>query len=125
MPIVQSGLDRFLGPAGRPWRKKRLGLMVHGASVTSRLEHTVDALRRKGFRLSALFAPEHGLAADLQDQAPVQGARDPLTKLPQKIQLAAFFRPQGQNFFVQTTVYGGPEPTGESRLGLSINSYTL
>ncbi|MBL0059769.1 MAG: DUF1343 domain-containing protein [Elusimicrobia bacterium] len=67
---------------GRPWRKKRLGAIVHGASVTGALEHAVDALRRSGFRLTALFAPEHGLAAELQDQAPVQGARAPRTNLP-------------------------------------------
>lgn len=79
---VRSGLDRFSGSAGRPWRKKRLGLIAHGASVTHRLEHAADALQRNGFRLTALFAPEHGLAADLQDQAPVQGARDPRTRLP-------------------------------------------
>ena len=81
-PPVQAGLDRFLGPLGRPWRKKRLGAIVHGASVTGALEHAVDALRRSGFRLTALFAPEHGLAAELQDQAPVQGARAPRTNLP-------------------------------------------
>lgn len=79
---VLCGLDRFLGPLGRPWKKKRLGVIVHGASVTHQLEHAVDALRRKGFRLTALFAPEHGLSADLQDQATVQGTRDLRTGLP-------------------------------------------
>ncbi len=79
---VLTGLDRFLGPLGRPWKNKRLGIIVHGASVTHQLEHAVDALRRSGFRITALFAPEHGLSADLQDQAPVQGAKDPKTDLP-------------------------------------------
>lgn len=81
-PQIQTGLDRFLGPRGRPWRNKRLGLIAHSASVTTALEPAADALQRTGFRLTALFAPEHGLAADLQDQAPVQGARDPNTKRP-------------------------------------------
>jgi uncharacterized protein YbbC (DUF1343 family) len=71
-----------LGPDGRPWRKKRLGLIVHAASVTASLEHAVDALRRRDFRLAALFAPEHGLAASLQDQAAVGTSRDPATGLP-------------------------------------------
>ncbi|MBK8574229.1 MAG: DUF1343 domain-containing protein [Elusimicrobia bacterium] len=79
---VRCGLDRFLGPLGRPWKKRRLGLIVHGASVTNRLEHAVDALRRTGFRITAIFAPEHGLNADLQDQCPVPGAKDPKTALP-------------------------------------------
>ena len=79
---VLCGLDSFLGPLGRPWKKKRLGVIVHGASVTHQWEHAVDALQRKGFQLTALLAPEHGLSADLQDQAPVQGAKDPRTNLP-------------------------------------------
>ncbi|MBP9699338.1 MAG: DUF1343 domain-containing protein [Elusimicrobia bacterium] len=81
-PPVSTGLDQFLRAPGRPWKSKRLGLIVHGASVTHRLEHATAALRRKGFRLTALFAPEHGLSADLQDQAPVQGVRDRQTGLP-------------------------------------------
>lgn len=81
-PRVFTGLDQFLGAAGRPWKKKRLGLIAHGASVTRRLEHATTALRRVGFRLTALFAPEHGLSADRQDQAPVQGVRDRKTGLP-------------------------------------------
>lgn len=79
---VLCGLDRFLGPLGRPWKKRRLGVIVHSASVTHQLEHAVDALRRNGFRIAALFAPEHGLSADLQDQATVQGTRDLRTGLP-------------------------------------------
>lgn len=79
---VRCGLDRFLGGEGRPWKKKRLGLIVHGASVTSKLEPTVHALQRAGYNVSALFAPEHGISADLQDQAPVQEKRDKRTKIP-------------------------------------------
>jgi uncharacterized protein YbbC (DUF1343 family) len=79
---VLYGLDRFLGSAGRPWKKCRLGAILHGASVTRQLEPAVDALRREGFSLSALFAPEHGLCADRQDQASVESARDPHTLLP-------------------------------------------
>jgi uncharacterized protein YbbC (DUF1343 family) len=81
-PMIKTGLDQFLGPVGRPWRKKRLGLIVHGASVTHRLEHAVDALIRKKCRITALFAPEHGLSADLQDQVPVQGNTGPRSKRP-------------------------------------------
>lgn len=81
-PKVQTGLDRFLGGEGRPWKKKRLGVVAHGASVTGRLEPAVNALRRAGYRVTALFAPEHGLSADLQDQAPVQGNRDKRAGIP-------------------------------------------
>jgi uncharacterized protein YbbC (DUF1343 family) len=74
---VQTGLDVFQG-----WRKrrgKRLGLIVHQASVTRALEPAVPALERKGFKIAALFAPEHGLAGTLQDQVHVGTEKKPGT----------------------------------------------
>jgi uncharacterized protein YbbC (DUF1343 family) len=80
---VQTGLD-LLSKRGHPALKgKRVGLIVHQASVDGQLRHAVDLLRnRKDFRVAALFAPEHGFYGDLQDQVPVDGARDPRTGLP-------------------------------------------
>jgi len=76
-PSVLAGLDVFLAGAGRPWRKARLGLIVHQASATTGLEPAVDALSRAGFTVQALFAPEHGLEGALQDQARVGPFRHP------------------------------------------------
>lgn len=80
MKPVRPGVDVFL--AGQKWRGTRLGLIVHAASVRADLTPTASALIQSGFRITALFAPEHGLTAALQDQAPVQGARDKSTGLP-------------------------------------------
>jgi uncharacterized protein YbbC (DUF1343 family) len=77
---ARPGVEGFL--AARKWRGPRLGLIAHAASVRPDLTPTALALRRAGFRLTALFAPEHGLTAALQDQAPIQGARDKTTGLP-------------------------------------------
>ncbi|MBL8024548.1 MAG: DUF1343 domain-containing protein [Elusimicrobia bacterium] len=81
-PRVLTGLDQFVRSSGRSWRNKRLGLIVHGASVTAELEPAATALERAGFQITTLFAPEHGIAADLQDQASVKRTRDPHTKRP-------------------------------------------
>lgn len=81
MTRVRPGLEGFLSD-GKRWRRRNLGLIAHAASVLPDLTHAADALPSAGFRLKALFAPEHGLTAALQDQAPVQGAADPRTGLP-------------------------------------------
>jgi uncharacterized protein YbbC (DUF1343 family) len=80
MKTVRPGVEVFL--TEKKWRGPRLGLIAHAASVRPDLTPTARALQHAGFRLTALFAPEHGLAAALQDQAPVQGARDKATGLP-------------------------------------------
>ncbi len=83
MGKVQVGLD-LLKKSGHPALKgKRVGLIVHQASVTSNLEHAVDVIRAlPGVKITALFAPEHGLGGTLQDQEPVEGRRDDATGLP-------------------------------------------
>ncbi len=80
--MVETGLDVFLGTRGGQWRGKRLGAILHQASVTRGLRPALEALTRvPGLRLTALFAPEHGLAGTLQDQIPVRETRDPFTGL--------------------------------------------
>ncbi len=49
-------------------RDRRVGLLVHQASVTSRLVSSRDVLHRLcGARLTALFGPQHGIAGEKQD----------------------------------------------------------
>jgi uncharacterized protein YbbC (DUF1343 family) len=79
---VLPGLDVFLRSKGRPFRGARFGLIVHQASVTSALEPAPEAFRRAGLQLTALFAPEHGIAGALQDQVSVDAARDPRLNVP-------------------------------------------
>lgn len=63
---------------------QRVGLVVHPASVDSRLEHTVDVfLREKGGYLKALFGPQHGVRGDTQaNMVEWEGYQDPHTGLP-------------------------------------------
>ena len=70
MPLpTQTGLAR-LASEGQ-WRRQlagRIGYLCHSASVNEQLEHGAAILKRLfGERLRALFAPQHGLATDAQD----------------------------------------------------------
>ena len=60
-----------------------MGLLCHQASVTRELTHAVDAVALiRGARLTALFAPEHGIAGAAQDHARVGSLRDRSSGLP-------------------------------------------
>jgi len=67
---MRLGIDRLV--ANRALRKplagRRIALLAHPASVTSGLEHSLDALARlKDLKLTAAFGPQHGLRGDKQD----------------------------------------------------------
>ena len=70
---IELGLTRVL--ADESLRKllegRRVGLVCHEASVDERLRHATDlfheAQARLGFRLAALFAPQHGFWGQDQD----------------------------------------------------------
>jgi len=83
MTRVRSGLDVLLTRLPTLLNGRRVGLLCHQASVTRELTHAVDAiLRLRGVRLTALFAPEHGLAGAAQDHARVGSTTDRATGLP-------------------------------------------
>jgi len=68
--MVNFGLDRLLAEPSlrRPLAGRRVALLAHPASVTTQLEHALDALAACGdLRLSAAFGPQHGLRGDKQD----------------------------------------------------------
>jgi len=81
-PPVQVGLERVLADGGRPLLGKRLGLVAHGASVTSDGRHAVAVLRSLGLDLRRLFSPEHGLAGTAAAGETVTSGQDPATGLP-------------------------------------------
>jgi uncharacterized protein YbbC (DUF1343 family) len=79
---VASGLERLL-ERPEPVRGLRVGLVCNPTSITRDLVHASVALgQRKGVRLTALFGPEHGIAADAQDLVEVGHSRDRETSLP-------------------------------------------
>lgn len=78
---VRTGLDRLADePAvARLVRGRRVGLLVHAASVDRRLRHAVDVLVAAGADLRVLFGPEHGLFGHAQDMVPVASGGGALT----------------------------------------------
>ena len=67
---MKFGIDRLLAePALRaPLAGRRVALLAHPASVTERLEHSLDALAAcPDLIVTAAFGPQHGLRGDKQD----------------------------------------------------------
>src|SRR5262245_5723967 len=81
MAPVRAGLDVIAGRLPTELRGRRVGLLCHQASVTLDLRHAADVMRGRT-RLTALFAPEHGLAGAAQDHASIASERDRRTGRP-------------------------------------------
>jgi uncharacterized protein YbbC (DUF1343 family) len=65
---VVPGLEVLARRRPRWLRERRVGLLMHQASVTRRLVAARDVLHRLcGARLTALFGPQHGIAGEKQD----------------------------------------------------------
>ncbi len=63
---VTLGIDRLL--ESPQLRGRRVGLLSNPASVDAALEHSADRLAgRRDLELAALFGPQHGFKADVQD----------------------------------------------------------
>jgi uncharacterized protein YbbC (DUF1343 family) len=60
LPKVRTGLDRVVDLKGEPLLGKRVGLLVHAASLTATGKHAIDALGGSGVKLTRLFGAEHG-----------------------------------------------------------------
>lgn len=68
--MIQLGIDRLLADSAlrKPLRGRRVALLGHPASVTSRGYHSLDALMESGdLQLTAAFGPQHGMRGDKQD----------------------------------------------------------
>lgn len=80
---VRPGIQCLLDGAADELRGAALGLVVHPASVTPDLDHSVDALLDAGFRLEALFGPQHGARGEKQDNMiESEHYTDPVSGLP-------------------------------------------
>ncbi|HKO54742.1 MAG TPA: DUF1343 domain-containing protein [Thermoanaerobaculia bacterium] len=79
---VQPGLEVLMSEELWRIQGKRIGLVTHQSAVTSNLQHVVRLLHAgRGWKLTALFGPEHGIWGEAQDMAHVQHSVDPLTGL--------------------------------------------
>src|SRR5439155_21944553 len=81
---VLTGLEVLARERPRWLRGRRVGLLMHPASVTSKFASARDVVRRLcGDRLSALFWPQHGIAGEKQDNMIESGhGLDPETGIP-------------------------------------------
>ena len=59
--VVRVGLERLAKGEDEVIRGKRLGLIVHAASVTAEGRHAIDVLSDLDLDVVRLFSPEHGL----------------------------------------------------------------
>ncbi len=80
--MVRTGLDVLLDEGLAGLRGRRVGVLCHPASVSSRLVHIVDALATARVNLTHLFGPEHGIRGEAQDMVGIAGNRDPRTGIP-------------------------------------------
>lgn len=81
-PKVQVGLEVLEGSQGGPLRGKRVGLVVHAASVTADGRHAVEVLRAGGVNVVRLFTPEHGLRSRAAAGEKVDSGLDAESGLP-------------------------------------------
>ena len=80
--MVRTGLDLWMSNPAPELLALRLGLVSHPAAVLPDLTGAVDAFRIAGYKLTALFGPEHGFGGAALDGADVGNATDPRTGLP-------------------------------------------
>ena len=79
---VRTGLDRVIDRRGEPLLGKRVGLLVHAASLTASGTHAIDALTARGVRLVRLFGAEHGFRGVAAAGESVDDAIDTRSGLP-------------------------------------------
>lgn len=81
-PRVTLGVEVLLSQRLDLLKGKRVGLITNMSAIDSRGRSAIDLLARApGVRLTALFAPEHGLRAEL-DVENIPDGRDPATGVP-------------------------------------------
>jgi uncharacterized protein YbbC (DUF1343 family)/beta-glucosidase-like glycosyl hydrolase/CubicO group peptidase (beta-lactamase class C family) len=80
--VVEVGLDRVAAGEDHGLRGKRLGLIVHAASVTSDGRHAIDVMREAELDVVRLLTPEHGLRSRAAAGERVESGKDPVSGLP-------------------------------------------
>src|SRR5436189_2437970 len=105
---MKFGIDRLLEDRAlrKPLAGRRVALLVHPASVTGDLVHSLDALAALGdLELSAAFGPQHGLRGDKQDNM-IESPDfiDPVHEIPVFSLYGEVRRPNGQMMSTFDTV---------------------
>jgi uncharacterized protein YbbC (DUF1343 family) len=63
---VQVGADVFVSDShySTLFKEKRIGLITNQSAVNQEMKSTIELLQSNGFKVSAIFAPEHGFYGD-------------------------------------------------------------
>jgi|WetSurMetagenome_2_1015567.scaffolds.fasta_scaffold00249_20 uncharacterized protein YbbC (DUF1343 family) len=81
--MIKSGLDIIAESFPKELAGKRIGLLCHAASVTSKYIHAVEVFRSSPCSLHALFGPQHGMWGQTQDNmVEWDGFRHPVLDIP-------------------------------------------
>ncbi len=82
--MVTTGLDNYHRQLLPLLRNKKVAVLCHASSITSKYEHIIDLVFRSELtKLSAIFGPQHGLFGQTQDNMiEWEGYRDPKYKVP-------------------------------------------
>lgn len=82
--VVRLGIDRLLGAERELVRGRRVGLLCNPASIDGSFRHSADVLLDgPDVTLGAIFGPQHGFRADLQDNMiETPHARDSRRRVP-------------------------------------------
>jgi len=80
--IVKVGLEVLAAKVPSELRNKKLGLVVHSASVTLDGRHAIDVLREANLEVVRLFSPEHGLRGRAAAGEAVADGLDAASGLP-------------------------------------------
>ena len=66
---METGLDIFLAKAHTSYRKMRLGLVCHPASVDAKLRHASDLAKdpKRKLDVTCFIGPQHGIRGEKQD----------------------------------------------------------
>ncbi|MBK5259384.1 MAG: DUF1343 domain-containing protein [Thermoanaerobaculia bacterium] len=79
---VRPGLEVLIKEKTKLIEGKKIGLVTNQSAVTSDLQHAVPLLQaNRGWTLTTLFGPEHGIWGEAQDMDHVEHSVDPATGL--------------------------------------------
>src|SRR5262249_14653369 len=78
--LVRVGLEQVEADRGGPLKGKKVGIIMHAASVTTQGRRTVEVLRTAGVEVLKIFAPEHGAQGKAAAGEKVGNEVDPLAR---------------------------------------------
>ena len=80
--IVKVGLDRVAAEKVDQLQGKKIGLIVHAASLTADGRHAIDVFKDSKLNVVRLLTPEHGLRSRAAAGETIGHGKDPVSGLP-------------------------------------------